>query len=231
MGAGLQAAGFCVDPVDNSSARLKRYPRDCEGQRFTHGDAIEAILAGAGRYAARHGSPTCTGYSQATSMLADQATRYDRLIGVTRAAFLEVGGPYVIENVKSRLTLAELRDPVQLCWTHFREPGDVLDDDGTPLWMRRHRLFESNFPLPSPGACDHRPNMQCAGAYGGARRDKDEARYIRKGGYVPPNPDVMGRLLGIDWMSPKGLQLSIPPVYAQYVGVWMMKAAVLDVAA
>lgn len=230
MGAGLIAAGWCVDAVDDDPNRLKRFPRVCEGQTFTVGDAIESIHAGRGRYTARHASPPCTGYSQATSMRADQATRYTRLIAATRGALLDVGGPYVIENVVSRLTRAELINPVMLCWTHFYEPGSVLDDDGTPLWMRRHRLFETNWDLPVPGDHDHRRDVQCAGAYGGARRDKHEARHIRKGGYVPAAP-VMSRLLGIDWMSEKGLQLSIPPIYAQYVGTWLLKAAVVDVAA
>jgi hypothetical protein len=51
--------------------------------------------------------------------------------------------------------------------------------------MKRHRLFESNVPLWPAGELHHPKDMQCAGAYGGARRDKVEARTIRKGGYVP----------------------------------------------
>src|SRR5665647_2816061 len=66
---------------------------------------------------------------------------YDALIAATREAMLIVGRPYVIENVAD--ARPELRDPLTLCWSMFYEPGSVLDDDGTPLRMARHRLFES----------------------------------------------------------------------------------------
>lgn len=99
----------------------------------------------------------------------------------------------------------------------------MLDTDGTPLWMRRHRLFESNVALYPAEDCLHPRNMQCAGAYGGARRDKVEARTIRKGGYVP-SVSVMADLLGIDWMTEKGLQLSIPPAYTEHVGAQLLDA-------
>lgn len=70
--------------------------------------------------------------------------------------------------------------------------------------------------------CLHPRNMQCAGAYGGARRDKVEARTIRHGGYVPA-PEVMSDLLGIDWMSEKGLFLSIPPAYTEHLGTQLLE--------
>lgn len=66
--------------------------------------------------------------------------------------------------------------------------------------------------------------MQCAGAYGGARRDKVEARTIRKGGYVP-GTDVMRELLGTPWMSEKGCQLSIPPAYTEHIGAQLLAHA------
>ena len=113
----------------------------------------------------------------------------------------------MIENVED--AKGELRSPLMLCWTHFYPAGWVTDVDFTPLWMRRHRLFESSVDLWPADECVHPRDMQCAGAYDGARRDKVEARTIRHGGYVP-GVEVMGALLGIDWMSEKGLQLSIP---------------------
>jgi hypothetical protein len=141
---------------------------------------------------------------------------YDRLIGATREALLIAGRPYVIENVED--ARPELVDPLTLCWTEFYQAGTVEDEDGTPLWMKRHRLFESNVHLWGAGGCTHPKDMQCAGAYGGARRDKVEARTIRHGGYVPRLP-VMRELLGIDWMTEKGCQLSIPPAYTVHVGL------------
>jgi hypothetical protein len=62
-----------------------------------------------------------------------------------------------------------------------------------------------------------------AGAYGGARRDKHEAKYVRKGGYVPPNKDVVKRLMGIEHgMTWSGVFESLPPAYTHYIGTQLM---------
>jgi DNA (cytosine-5)-methyltransferase 1 len=217
-GKGYMLAEFCVTPVDNSRARLKRYPVQCAAAEPILGDAIETILTRGHEFAAGHGSPTCTGYSRGTAAIPDRLTRYDRLIGVTREAFREVGLPYVIENVAD--ARRELEDPVMLCGRMFGLGTD--DDDGTPLVMDRHRLFETSFPLEQPEHRKHDRSVQVAGSYGGARRDKVEARTIRKGGYVPSYA-VQQRLLGTPWMSEKGCQLSIPPVYTAWIGVHLMR--------
>lgn len=229
-GVGYMRAGYCVTAVDDTPARLALYPTpDCPAAGRILGDAIDVLLRVGHEYAVRHASPPCTGYSQGTAAIPDRVTRYDRLIAATREALLIVGGPYVIENVTSAATRAELRSPLLLCWTHFNRPGSVLDADGTPLWMRRHRLFETNVPVLAPGPCTHPPRqrdapgwVQCAGSYGGARRDADEARTIRRGGYVPADVDVLRRLLGTPWMSETGCQLSIPPVYTEWLGEAML---------
>ncbi len=73
-----------------------------------------------------------------------------------------------------------------------------------------------------------------AGVYGGSRRatrqpgetivdlaarDRYAAKHIRKGGYVPRDQGVLENLLGVDWlMTRKGLELCIPPVYAEHIG-------------
>lgn len=212
-GKGYARAGADeVVGVDNSVARLKLYPFET-----LKSDGIAFILEHGHEFDLIHASPPCTGYTQGTSAIPDRLAKYDRLIAATRVALELIGKPYVIENVTSKETRAELRDPLMLCWTEFNRPGSVVDEDGTPLWMRRHRLFESNVPLWSAGGCQHPKNMQCAGAYGGARRDKVEARTIRRGGYVP-SVAVMRELLGTPWMSEKGCQLSIPPSYTEHIG-------------
>jgi DNA (cytosine-5)-methyltransferase 1 len=94
--------------------------------------------------------------------------------------------------------------------------------------MWRHRLFESNVSLSAPLWVDngwavspaHLHNWhsnQVAGSYGGARRDKHEARNVRHGGYVP-SKRVQQELLGIDWMTERGMHQSIPPVYTEHIG-------------
>lgn len=212
---GLQRAGFHVTAVDNDPARLRLNPGDV----VIEADAMEYLVQHGHDYDYVHASPTCTGYCRGTSAVADRLSRYPRLIGAVRELLthpevLPPGTPWTLENVED--AKRELTAPVMLCWTMFRRPGAVIDDDGTPLWMRRHRLFDSNVPLMSAGGCDHPTGMQCAGAYGGARRDKHEAKDVRHGGYVP-SLTVMRRLLDTPWMSEKGCQLSIPPAYAEYV--------------
>lgn len=132
----------------------------------------------------------------------------------TREALRETGRPYVIENVPG----APLNQPITLCGAAF---GLVADDrDGRHLFLRRHRLFESNVWL-SPVEC------MCAlmvgrgrvvgGVYSGGSATFERARTVRKGGYTPPN-EVRKALLGIDWMTQYGMAQSIPPAYTEHIG-------------
>jgi DNA (cytosine-5)-methyltransferase 1 len=157
-------------------------------------------------------SPPCQRYSITN---AARKCDYPDLIGPTREALIATGLPYVIENVAG----APLLNPLTLCGSMFGL--SAIDDDGTPLRMERHRLFESNVMLYPPGPCNHDKTVQVAGSYGGARRDKDEARLIRKGGYVPSIP-VQRELLGIDWMTQKGMHQSIPPAYTEFIGAQLL---------
>lgn len=245
IGKGLMRAGFCVTAVDTEAARLDLYPIDhCPGAGRVIGDAIGYLYDHGAEFAYRHASPTCTGYSRGTAALPDRLEKYDRLIPVVREVLLEIGGPYTIENVED--AGPELIDPLLLCWSMFYTAGRVLDADGLPLRMERHRLFESNVPLFSPGECDHPEDVWVAGSYGGSRRakrqpgetlaevaprDRYEARYVRKGGYVPRSLAVQRALLGAPWMSAKGCQLSIPPVYATHIGLQIMAHLSVEVAA
>lgn len=212
-GKGYMLAGWCVTPVDTSKKRLENYPVDCRAVWPVRQDALHFIAKYGHEFAAGHGSPTCTGYSRGTVAIPDRVARYDRLIPAVREAFKVAGIPYVIENVTG--ARSELREPVLLCGRMFGLTA--TDDDGTPLVMDRHRLFESSVFLMTPPHPQHDRSVQVAGSYGGARRDKWEAKNIRKGGYVP-SVDVQRELLGTPWMSEKGCQLSIPPVYTEFIG-------------
>jgi DNA (cytosine-5)-methyltransferase 1 len=214
-GWGYHLAGFEVVGVDNDPARLAHYPFESHG-----GDAIELLLAHGHEFDAVHASPTCTGYSRGTVAIPDRVARYDRLIAATREALQAVGRPYVIENVEG--ARRELRSPVLLCGRQFGL--STVDTDGTPLVLDRHRLFESNMLLMAPEHPTHDRRLQVAGAYGGARRDKHEARHIRKGGYVPRDLGVLRSLLGTPWMSEQGCFLSIPPAYTEFLGAQLLAA-------
>lgn len=179
-----------------------------------------------GRYADAFAvSPPCQRYSITN---AARRAEYPDLIGPVREALQATGKPYVIENVVG----APLLDPVELCGCMFNLTA--VDDDGTLLHLWRPRRFETNWNLeqPKPGNFIlprsksnmavhserfHDPSNQVAGSYGGARRDKNEARNERHGGYVP-SIKVQQKLLGIDWMTQGGMHQSIPPAYTKYIG-------------
>ena len=176
-------------------------------------------------FAFLHGSPPC----QRWSITNHNGRDYPDLITPLREAFIESGLPWVIENVIG----APLENPVELCGCMFNLTA--VDDDGIKLHMWRQRQFESNLKLaqPRPGAQRLRGSSVAVhdeafhdyewvgGSYGGARRDKYEAKYIRKGGYVP-SASVQQKLLGIDWMTQKGMHQSIPPAFTEFIGRQIM---------
>lgn len=207
---GYHRAGFDVVGVDLDGKFARRYPFE-----FHQADALMYLRAHGREFDAVHASPPCQRYSHAT--VAGHAHKHPDLVGATREALLEVGVPWVIENVPR----APLIDPVVLCGSMFGL--GAIDDDGEVLRLERHRLFESSVPLEAPGPCRHNTDVRVAGSYGGARRDKYEARYVRKGGYVPAK-HVQEQLLGIDWMTQHGLHQSLPPVYTEWVGTQVMNA-------
>lgn len=225
ISAGWVAAGYTVVGIDNDPARLENYPYES-----VLGDAFEHMLDNITVPAIRLGSPTCTGYSRGTAAIPDRFTRYPRLIAVTREIFASSGMPYIIENVADARD--ELFDPVLYCARHFGL--GAYDVDGEWLTLDRHRLFESGggFKIEPPPHPKHaKPwteretgwahGPQIAGVYSGARRDKWEARYIRKGGYVPAELETLRALIGAPWMTERGLFHSVPPVYAEHIAAQM----------
>lgn len=173
---------------------------------------------------ANHGSPPCQAASAGTRAL--DRSRYPRLIEPTREFFATTEKPWIIENVKG----AALRNPAMLCGRMFGL--SALDEDGAKLVLDRHRLFESNISLEVPEHPIHGAEL-VGGAYGGTRkakrrpgeslesvapRDRAAARNERGGGYVPRSKRVQQDLLGIDWMTIRGMGQSLPPVYTEYLG-------------
>jgi DNA (cytosine-5)-methyltransferase 1 len=213
-GAGYARAGFEVVGVDVNPNAGKRYPFE-----FYAGDALEFVREHGRSFDAIHASPPCQRYSHAT--VAGHADKHPDLVGATREALLEVGRPFVIENVPR----SPLLDPITLCGSQFGRMA--LDTDGDIVWLQRHRLFESSEPIDAPRRHHHPRGVQWAGVYGGARRDKHEARHVRHGGYVPAK-DVQQRLMGIDWpVTQKGLYESIPPAYTEWIGRQLVEFLVL----
>ena len=242
---GYERAGFDVYGIDLFvDYSRKRYPGPSyqgdvvlvlvlllAGQQipFTHRDGSVEWL-GLADFAAVHVSPPCQHASAGTRAIRSAGAKdYPALIEPLRYLLRQTGLPYVIENVKG----AALLDPVMLCGSMFALRA--VDEDGMPLRLERHRLFEASFPLTPPGVPHwHSPYMWPAGVYGGSRRakrlrddetlaelaprDRHAARHVRKGGYVPRSVRVRRELLGIDWMTARGMDQAVPPAYAEHVG-------------
>jgi DNA (cytosine-5)-methyltransferase 1 len=200
---GYARAGFDVVGVD--SVPQPRYPFE-----FVQADAIEYVLNHGHEFDVIHASPPCQVYSITANT---HTVEHADLLEPTREALIEVGRPYVIENVVG----APLIDPVMLCGSMFglRAP----DVDGVELRMERHRLFETSFPVPlAPAPCAHDSTL-VGGSYKGSRHRKPEHRDNpdRRGGYTP-HISVRGALMGIDWMNEHELAQAIPPVYTEWLG-------------
>jgi DNA (cytosine-5)-methyltransferase 1 len=210
---GYQEAGWHVTSVDLDGAALARNPAD----RKIKTDALEYLAEHGHEYDAIHASFPCQRWSANGANPA--ASDWPDLITPGRELLNATGRPWVMENVPK----APLRRDLILCGSMFGLTA--TDDDGTTLHLRRHRVFESNTPLAAPGPCKHPRGVQWAGVYGGARKDKVEARQVRKGGYVPPDAAVQSRLLGyVPWMTGKGRRECIPPVYAEWIGLQLQAA-------
>lgn len=213
---GYRRAGFDVFGVDlfkHVNAKGQRVGFSQARYPFPshQGDALEFVREHGHEFDVIHASPPCQHASAGTR--ARDRSEYPALIGPTREALIATGKPYVIENVEG----SDLIDPITLCGTMFR--CTAIDTDGTPLELWRHRNFESNVVFSWPGPCHHGAySEQVAGCYGGARSDKDEARNVRHGGYVPKDKAVLEALMGIDWMTKGGLYQALPPVYTQWLG-------------
>jgi hypothetical protein len=191
---GYQEAGFEVVGLD-----LHDQPNYC-GSEFLCGDAL-TYMRGAFRYEppfdAIHASPPCQAHSAVTG---EHRDKHLDLIPETRQLLEETGLPYVIENVPG----APLLNPTMLCGSAFG------------LGVRRHRLFETNFPLMSPG---------CAHGSQGARYDVYEhGRWIKSpvarvyghgGGKAKEH---WGEAMGIGWMTRPELAQAIPPAYTRLIG-------------
>lgn len=146
-GMGLHRAGFDVVGVD--IVPRKRYPF-----AFHLADALTFPLDG---FDFIWASPPCQGYTAMRH--APGARGAPLLIDAVRDRLEQAGVPWCIENVEEAAWA--LRNPVTLC-------GSMFGLGAQGCRTQRHRLFETNFPLPQP-KCKH-DDRPVIGVYGGHSR-------------------------------------------------------------
>jgi DNA (cytosine-5)-methyltransferase 1 len=212
---GYHRAGFEVWGVDRDPQ--PRYPF-----RLIRGDACTVLAEHGWRFDAYAASPPCqvwTAYKRRGGGVGDG---YVNLIPATREALEATGKPYIIENIEP--ARAELRSPVLLC-------GSMFDrNDGTPLDVQRHRLFESSgFPLTAPRACDHN-NPHWTPRFTPASNRTNLRKTVEVGVYRIPLA-VQRHAMGIDWMRLGELSEAIPPAYTEHLGHQLLGALGVEVAA
>lgn len=199
-GKGYADAGFEVIGVDNKPQ--PRYPF-----RFIQADALEFLRTHIEVYDFDgidliHASPPCQRYS-VTRNFTGKGDTWPDLVGPVRELLIRTGLPYVIENVPG----APLIDPVILCGSHFNL---AVEWDDRKVGLRRHRLFETSFPVSLPGPCDHSLSAITVAGH-------DVPSHQRKFGQSVPLW-VRKQLMGIDWMGRDALGQAIPPAYTKYIG-------------
>lgn len=181
--AGFEVVGVDIKPQPN-------YPF-----KFIQGDALEVFKEVGYMFDFFHASPPCQAYSVMSKRWGRGG--YPELIEPTRE--LLSGLPYAIENVPS----APLIEPTTLCGSMF----NLEDTEGRQL--KRHRRFETSFPL-KPLKCSHK--KKTIGVYGhpGGSSKRDGLVFAQ----LKDWKDAMQ----IDWMSIPEITESIPPAYTRYVG-------------
>jgi len=178
---GYHRAGFEVVGVDIKPQ--PHYPFE-----FHQADALTYPLEGFDAY---HASPPCQRFSRMQHIHKNYDTHPD-FIDPMRKLLGAIGKPYVIENVIG----APIRIDLMLCGTMFG------------LRVPKHRIFESNIPMPlSPASCNH---SNVYDPFHGGEMARGERQKFS---------DV----LKIDWfMTRPEVREAIPPAYTEYIGKYLL---------
>lgn len=163
----------------------RRYPFN-----FIQGDALTISLDG---YDFIWASPPCQKYSAATRHLAKDVPK---LVEPIRTRLVASGKPYCIENTPG----APLLNPTTLCGLSFG------------LNVKRHRLFETNFPV-EPIVCIPGHPGDWFVIFGHEVRSRRHGHAAGRKNKIADGRKAMD----IDWMTRGELSESIPPAYSRYI--------------
>lgn len=186
---GMHRAGFDVEGWDIKHSLSYPFTRHI-------GDAMDADLSG---FDFVWASPPCQAHSALRHLYPQK--EYECYIARVREKLKTWGGPYIIENVPG----APLINPVQLCGSSFG------------LKVRRHRLFESSFPLVGLN-CDHKAQGRPIDVSGNGgrrinRRPNDHGGNTNK----PRNIQEAQDAIGINWMCRQEISQAIPPAFSEFL--------------
>lgn len=203
---GYHRAGWDVVGIDINPQPL--YPYE-----FIQDDAIAYLhwlIAGSGGpywiddFDAIHASPPCqfaTVYGNNRAHVKDD---HPNLIPAIRelllatAAFHDI--PYVIENVEGARD--HLIDPVRICGT------------GLGVRVRRHRYFETNWPLEGV-SCDH--GRFTDRIFPGSSNRPNGRTVMNVGEYRVPL-EMQRDVMEMPWADLYGISQAVPPAYTEHIG-------------
>lgn len=199
---GYHRAGFDVTGVDIETH--PDYPYELVAADAMSVLADHRFLSG---FDVVHASPPCPRYSVATRAT-KTSDQHPDLVGPVRDALTAWGGMWAIENVPG----APMPNAVMVC-------GAAMG----LKWIRRHRLFESDQLLMSPGcACDGEGSVSVFGHSGEDRRKSTLAARGHALGHVPIAE--VRELMGVGWMTRReDVSDAIPPAYTEYIGSQLLE--------
>jgi DNA (cytosine-5)-methyltransferase 1 len=209
--AGFEVVGVDINPQPNfpfpfrqdDALDVLRFLID--GKRFMSDRGECWDFLGLHDFDAIHASPPCQAYSVATKAWNGRIKRAEHpdLVAPTRELLQATGLPYVIENVPG----APLENPIMLCGSSFG------------LDVRRHRLFETNWPIMASPCAHH---LQQERKFPPTRSDRTTpARVVSvfgAGGGRAKNFELWKDAMQIDWMDKRELCEAIPPAYTEFIG-------------
>ncbi len=183
-----------------------------------------------------HASPPCQMPSRTKHLAIAQGNDPSdvNLMPIIRHFLLNVGVPYVIENVVEAWT-----DP----WKAAKREGinplmvnTVLCGSSFGLGVQRHRMFESSFPIESL-ICDHNTKSWPIGPKGkpkpwglyGSMGDhvkgmNKKTGKMATGGWTVPDIQTGQKAMGITHITQwSNLKEAVPPAYTKHIGQCFLK--------
>lgn len=215
---GYRRAGFDVTAVD-----IQDHSAGHPAGEFVQADALDYLAAHGHEFDVVHAGPPCQGQiaiTKANRKRDGWTDRHVNLLPDTRAALIELGVPWVMENGPSE----HIRPDLTICglmfglptlrdrsfelggWMAFQPEHPTHRGHLTIGWRHGHLRTVDGTPCPRCGEW-HKGTVY--GVYG-------------KGGGKPSVAEAQAAL-GIDWMDDiSDLNEAIPPAFTEYVGTQLL---------